>query len=61
MSKDYHNICQKIHQSNDEIYHKENFIREINSIKKDLKNLSRKLDKIYEILYSIKHGGEFGL
>ncbi len=61
MSRDYNEICKKIQQSNDQIYQNENFIREIDAIKKDLKNVSKKLDKIYDLLYRMKYGGEFGI
>lgn len=59
MSRDYHEICKKIQQSNDQIHQKENLFNEIDSIKKEIKILSKKMDRVYDILVRMINNAEF--
>lgn len=51
MSRDYNEICKAIHASNDKIYAGENqILNEVNSIKNDLRTISKKLDKVMDMV-----------
>ena len=58
MSRDYHEICKKIYQSNEQLYNRDAIIKEITDVKRDIKILSQKIDKIYDMIVNIINGGE---
>jgi len=54
MSRDYHKICQSIQASNDKIYAGEHHIlSELQSIRSELKFISKKLDKVLDMVIRI--------
>jgi hypothetical protein len=59
MSRDYNQICQKIHQANEQLYSRDTIIKEVSDLKRDIKILSQKLDKIYDMIVNMINGGEF--
>ena len=61
MSRDYNKICKSVLDANQQLHNGEHLIlQDIESIKKDLKNLNKKLDRIYDMIYRMRQGGEFG-
>lgn len=60
MSRDYHQIVQSIQKTNEQLYQKDMIVKEVADIKKDLKILSMKLDRIYKILLDMSNNGDYG-
>jgi DNA-binding transcriptional regulator GbsR (MarR family) len=59
MSKDYHNICKNILKSNEELHVKDSLQKSIDDVKRDLKNISHKIDRIYNLLVNFINNREF--
>ena len=60
MSRDYFRISQSIQDSNDKLYTGEHrILQELESIKKDMKIIHKKLDKISEMLVRLINGADF--
>lgn len=56
MSRDFHNICNKILQSNHDLHSGPNIlIKELESIKKEVKTISKKIDQIYQIIIDLRN------
>ncbi|NDD83580.1 hypothetical protein EBZ38_04760 [bacterium] len=54
MSRDFNKICQSIYAANDKIYAGEqHVINELQSIKNDLRIISKKLDKVLDMVIRI--------
>lgn len=54
MSKDYHDICNRVMQANQDMYSGPSVImKEFESIKNDIKKLSLKIDQIHKLLQNI--------
>lgn len=50
MSKDYNNICNKVLQSNKDLYTESSLLKEFSKVQNDMKKLSSKVDQIYKLL-----------
>lgn len=60
MSKDYHNICNKILQSNKDLYTGPDIIiKEFDCIKKDIKKLQDKIDLIHKLITQINNREDY--
>ena len=53
MSKDYHNICNNILQTNKNLYNDSSLLKEFSKIQSDMKKLSNKVDQIYKLLLNM--------
>lgn len=59
MSRDYHDIVQSIQKTNEQLYQKDMIVKEVADIKRDIKILSMKLDKIYKLILDMSNKGEY--
>lgn len=60
MSRDYKDICNKILQSNQDIYNGPTIIlQEFEIIKKDIKRLSDKIDQIHRLIIRLNHREDY--
>lgn len=56
MSRDFHNICNKVLQSNQELHSGPNvLIKELDSVRKEIKILSNKIDQIYKLIIDLRN------
>jgi hypothetical protein len=59
MSKNYHNICQNILQTNDDLNKKHSIQISIEELRSEMKIMSKKLDRIYNLLVNFINNKEF--
>jgi K+/H+ antiporter YhaU regulatory subunit KhtT len=59
MSRDYNNIVQSIQKTNEQLYQKDMIVKEIADIKRDIKIISMKIDKIYKLILDMSNNGEY--
>lgn len=60
MSRDYHNICNRVLESNKELHGNPNtLLKEIESLKKDIKRISLTIEQIYRIVLEIKNNNTY--
>ena len=59
MSRDYNNICKNVLKSNDEMYIKDSLYKNMEDIRKELKVISNKIDRIYSLLVNFIDNKEF--
>lgn len=54
MSKDYNNICNKILQSNKDLYTESSLLKEFSKVQSDMRKLSSKVDQIYKLILILR-------
>lgn len=59
MSKDYNKFCKNILKSNDDLYTKDSIQKNIEDLKKDIKIISHKIDRLYSMLVNLINEKEF--
>lgn len=60
MSRDYHKFCKSIQESNDKIFNGEHKLyQDLQSIRNDLKILSKKIDRLMDMMVTIINNEDF--
>lgn len=59
MSRDFSKICKSINDNNQRMNGEYIILQEIESIKNDIKAISKKLDKLNELVVRLINGTEF--
>lgn len=60
MSRDYHNICGRVLELNKDLYaNPDTLLKEIESLKKEMKKMSLVIEQIHRLVLEIKQSNDY--